>query len=127
MSNQIDLSQRVEIRYASGDTVGIVLAPKAVQELTAERDQLREETNRLRAEVAELRSALEEAQREARDKPAIVAERDQYLRSLHALLAKDVQITPEDIAELDKNGVDIADVIAEIETDFRSRGLLNDD
>jgi predicted RNase H-like nuclease (RuvC/YqgF family) len=127
VSNQIDLSQRVEIRYATGDTVGIVLAPNAVQELTAERDQLREESNRLRAEVAELRRALEEAKREVRDKADIVAERDQYLRSLHALLAKDVQITAEDIAELDKNGVDVADVIAEIETDFRSRGLLDDD
>jgi SMC interacting uncharacterized protein involved in chromosome segregation len=127
MSNQIDLSQRVEIRYATGDTVGIVLAPKAVQELTAERDQLREETNQLRAQVAELRRALEETQRETRDKSAIVAERDQYLRSLHALLAKNVQITPEDIAELNKNGVDIADVIAEIETEFHSQGLLNGD
>jgi septal ring factor EnvC (AmiA/AmiB activator) len=127
MSNQIDLSQRVEIRYATGDTVGIVLAPNAVQELTAERDQLREETSRLRIQVAELRRALEEAQREVRDKTAIVAERDQLLRSLHALLAKDVQITPEDIAELDKNGVDLADLIAEIEADFRARGLLNDD
>ncbi len=127
MSDQIDLSQRVEIRYATGDTVGIVLAPKAVQELTAERDQLREEANRLRAEVAELQRALEDAQREARDKAAVAAERDQYLRSLHALLAKDVQITPEDIAELDKNGVDIAEVIAEIETEFHSRGLVDGD
>jgi len=103
------------------------LATKVVQELTDERDQLREEANRLRAEVAELRRALEEAQRELRDKAAIVAERDQYSRSLHALLAKDVQITPEDIAELNKNGVDVADVIAEIETEFRAQGLLHGD
>lgn len=127
MSNQIDLSQRVEIRYATGDTVGIVLAPEAVRELTAERDQLREETNRLRVQVAELRRALEEAQFEACDKAGIVAERDQYLRSLHALLAKDVQITPEDIAEMDKNGVDFGAIVEEIENEMRSRGLLNDD
>lgn len=103
------------------------LAKKVVQELTAERDRLREEVNRLRAEAAELRGALEVAQREVRDKAAIVVERDCYLEALHGLLAKDVLITPEDIAEMDKNGVDIADIIAEIEADFRSRGLLNDD
>jgi|GEM_PF-7101864 len=32
-----------------GDTVSIVLAPKAVQKLTTQQDQLRKETNRLRA------------------------------------------------------------------------------
>jgi hypothetical protein len=127
MSNQIDLSQRVEIRYATGDTVGIVLAPKAVQELTAERDRLCEELDRLRAEVAELRRALEEAQHGLRDKAAIVFERDQYRVALQDLLSKDVLITPEDIAELDKNGVDLSDIIAEIENEFRSQGLLNDD
>ena len=37
MSNPIDLSQRLEQLYAAGDMVGIVLTPKAVQDLTAER------------------------------------------------------------------------------------------
>lgn len=101
-------------------------ATKVVQELTAERDQLRQEVDRYRAEVTELRRALKEAQQEVRDKAALMAERDSYLQALHGLLGKDVLITPEDIAELDKNGVDIADVIAEIETDYRARGLLND-
>ena len=91
------------------------LATKVVQELTTERDQLREEVNRLRSEAAELRRALEEAQR---DKAAIVAERDCYLRELEEFWA-------EKIADLDKNGVDIADVIAEIERDLRERGQLD--
>ncbi len=91
---------------------------EVVRELTAERD-------RLRAEVAELRCALDGARQEARDKNAIAAERDQYLKSLHALLSKDVHITPEDIAEMDKNGVEFGAIIAELENDLRSRGLLH--
>lgn len=104
MSNQIDLNQRVEIRYATGDMVGIVLAPKAVQELTGERDQLREETKRLRAEVAELRRALEEAQREVQDKAAIVKERDLYLQELESFWA-------ETIAEAKRNPHTIEEVL----------------
>lgn len=101
------------------------LATKVVQDLTAERDQFRDEANRLRAEVAKLKRALEEAEREVQDKIAIAAERDSYREALQDLLSKDVVITPEDIAEMDKNGVDFAEVIAEIENDLRSRGLLN--
>lgn len=95
------------------------LEAKAFQEVTAERD-------RLRAEVAELRRALDEARLELRDKAAITAERDQLLKSLYALWPKDDLITEEDIAEMDKNGVDFGDIIAEIETDLRARGLLHD-
>jgi SMC interacting uncharacterized protein involved in chromosome segregation len=94
------------------------LATKVVQELTAERDQLREEVNRLRTEAAELRRALEDAQREVQDKAAIVKERDCYLQALE-------EFWQERMAELDKNGVDFGDVVAEIEQDFRARGLLD--
>lgn len=118
MSNQIDLSQRMEIRNATGDTVGIVLAPKAVQELTTERDQLREETNRLRVEVTELKRALDEAQRAVRDKDAIEAERDLYLRELE-------EFWTEKIAETQKNGADFREFIAELERDLGVRGTLD--
>jgi len=93
-----------------GETMGSNndLATKIVQELTAERDQLREESNRLRAEVAELRCALEKSQLEVRDKAAIVAERDLYLRELEAFWA-------EKVADMDKNGVDLGEFIAELE------------
>lgn len=88
-----------------------ILATKVVQDLTAERDQLREEANRLRAEVAELRRALEEGQREVRDKAAIVAERDLYLRELEECWA-------EKITDADKNGNDFGELIAELERDL---------
>lgn len=93
-------------------------ATKVVQELTSERDQLREEVERLRAEAAELRRALEAAQQQVRDKVAIAAERDCYLQALE-------EFWKERMADLDKNGVDFGDVIAEIEQDLRERGLLD--
>jgi uncharacterized coiled-coil DUF342 family protein len=94
------------------------LPAKVVQELTAERDQLREEVARLRAEAAELRRALDAAQQEVRDKAAIVAERDLYLQELE-------EFWRERIADMNKNGFDFGEVIAEIEQDLRSRGLLD--
>lgn len=94
------------------------VATKVVQELTAERDQLREEANRLRAEVAELRRALEEAQCEVKDKVAIVAERDLYLQQLEEFWA-------ERIAEMDKNSVDFGEFIADLERDLSVRGTLD--
>jgi predicted nucleic acid-binding Zn-ribbon protein len=93
-------------------------AIQALQELTAERDQLREEANRLRAEVAELKRALEQAQQELRDKAAIVAERDLYLRELEEFWA-------EKIADTDKNGMDFGEFIAELERDLDVRGTLD--
>jgi predicted RNase H-like nuclease (RuvC/YqgF family) len=94
------------------------LATKVLQELTAERDQLRQEADRLRAEAAELRRALEAAQQEVRDKAAIVAERDLYLRELEAFWR-------EKIADMDKNGVDLGEFITELERDLEAQGTLD--
>lgn len=118
MSEQLDPNRGLELRYAQGETVGIVLTPKAVHELTAERDQLRAEADRLRVEVAELRRALDDARQEVRDKAAVLAERDLYLRELEGFWA-------EKIADMDKNGLDFGEVIAEMEQDLRAKGMLD--
>ncbi|HEY7157874.1 MAG TPA: hypothetical protein VH575_28205 [Gemmataceae bacterium] len=112
MSDQFDLSQKLELRDATGHTIAIFWAQKAVQELTAERD-------RLRAEVAELRQMLDAARQELRDKAAIVAERDLYLRELEEFWA-------ERIAEADKNGTDLGEFIVELERDLHARGMLDE-
>jgi uncharacterized coiled-coil DUF342 family protein len=118
MSEQLDPNRGLELRFTQGETVGIVLTPKTVHELTTERDQLRAEADRLRAEAAELRHALDEARQEVRDKAAIMAERDLYLRELEGFWG-------EKIAEMDKNGLDFGEVIAEMEQDLRAKGMLD--
>lgn len=118
MSEQLDLSQNLELRDAAGHTVGIVLPPKIAHHLTAERDQLRSEVGRLDAEVAELRQALEVARQELRDKVAIMAERDRYLQALEEMWA-------EKIADADKNGKEFGELLAEIESDLNERGMLD--
>jgi hypothetical protein len=118
MSDLLNLNQPLELRDAAGHTV-VILSPKAAQELTAERDQLRNEVTHLRAEIAELNRALEDARKEVSDKAAIVAERDLYYRELESLMA-------EKIAYMNAHGIDGSEVIAEIEADLRARGMLDD-
>ncbi len=101
MSDQIDLSQRLELRYATGDTVGIVLTPKAVQDLTAERDRLREE-------VGQLRKQLDEAQRQ-------IALLEQDWQSMFRLLPRELQVTEEDIREAQRNSHTIDEVLQMLE------------
>jgi hypothetical protein len=60
------------------------------------------------AQVAELRQALDAARQEVRDKAAIMAERDLYLRELEEFWVKR-------IADADKNGTDFGAFIAELE------------
>ncbi len=76
-------------------------------------DQLRSEVSRLRAEVSELRQALETA---VRDKATITAERDRCLQHLEMFWA-------ERIADMDENGIDLGEFIAELERDLDTRGM----
>jgi predicted nucleic acid-binding Zn-ribbon protein len=87
------------------------LESKALQEVIEDR-------NRLRNEVTELQRALEEARQELRDKAAIAAERDQYLQELERFWG-------EAIEDMNKNGVDLGEVIAEIERDMTAVGQLD--
>ena len=91
MSNIIDFSNgAVEMRDGQGRTVRVVLA----EALTAENE-------RLRAEVARLQTA--------------VAERDQRIESLHAILEEVAGFRPEELADLVKNGASLDQVIEELE------------
>lgn len=72
------------------------VATKVVQDLTTERDKLRDEANRLRAEVAELRRALEESQRQ-------VAMLEEDWQSMFRLLPKELQVTEEDIRAIQRD------------------------
>lgn len=72
------------------------VATKVVQDLTTERDKLRDEANRLRAEVAELRRALEASQRQ-------VAMLEEDWQSMFRLLPKELQVTEEDIRAIQRD------------------------
>ncbi len=91
---------------------------EAFESLTAEANQLREETARLRAR---LREAEENTKRLEAEKAAIAAERDGYVKSLHALLHEDWTFTAEEIADLEMNGVEFTkEFIDELERDLRA-------
>lgn len=123
MSTPFDLNGGQKVCDEQGRTVAVVLANQAFENLRAENNRLREEAARLQAEVLELQRALEAAGEELKDKTAITAERDMYLKSLHFLTREEWTFTKEEIADLDKNGVPFDEkFIQELERDLRAQG-----
>jgi hypothetical protein len=141
MAELIDLSGGQELRDGTGRTVGVFLPADAAAELTAEYDRLRQEVDRLSAESRELKARLYAAQEEFRDKAhdiyqkgldrlrhqaaraaEVTRERDEYLKSLYVLLRKDFAFTPEELAEMEKTGGPIDDIVEEAERTLRSGG-----
>lgn len=91
MSQLIDASQGLELRDPAGAVIGTFVPRNVLQELIAERDQMR----KLVATVQ--------------------AERDTYLHALYALTRKEVALTAEERADLEKNGIPAEQVMQEIE------------
>jgi hypothetical protein len=123
MSTPFDLNGGLKLCDEQGRTVAVVLANQAFEDLTAETNRLREEAARAQVETAELRRALDAAREELKDKAAIVAERDLYLKSLHGMMREDWTISEEEIADLDKNGVEFNERFVEgLDRELRAQG-----
>src|SRR5438309_472539 len=103
MSTWIDFGGDVELRDAQGRVFKLALAEPAADEATAEVVRLRKEVEQLRAQ---LHAAQAVGKRLEAEKAEIAEERDGYLKSLHYLTRKDFTFTAEEIADLDKNGVE---------------------
>ena len=102
MSNIIDFSSgAVEVRDGKGRMVRVVLADKIVEGLTAENEGLKAEMLRLQT---------------------VVAEREQTIKSLYALLEEVAGFRPEELADLEKNGGSLDQVIAELDSDLCAQG-----
>src|SRR5579884_538620 len=101
MTTTVDLAQGAEL-CVGGATVGVFLPEAKLRELNAERDSLRKEIEELRRQLAALRS-----------------ERDQYAKSLTAVMRDLDPIDPATaetlIAEAEKNGVDFGEAVRQIE------------
>jgi chromosome segregation ATPase len=124
MSDQISLSQQLELRDASGRTVGVYHAARVVEELTAERDRWRQEVSHLRAELLSLQRALDGARREAEESAALAAGRVRQIEQLEGLLNllnTYLGFTPEELADLEQNGVSLAQAIDDIERSLAAR------
>jgi len=96
MPNEVDLAQKLELR----DNL------ERLQQLEAERQQWKqvckevtEERDRLRAEVAKLRS-----------------ERDQYLKSLYALIPSQFTFDEQELLTLEQNGLTLDQIMEQLPT-----------
>lgn len=99
MSFPVSLDQRLEVRDASGATVGFILSDQQTRDLLADRDALRKRVAELQAQTARL-----------------TAERDGYLESLHFLARKELTpLTEQELAELQKDGLPFEQLLPEIE------------
>jgi chromosome segregation ATPase len=97
-----------------GDTSPAELLERTVKELldetAAERAAARAQAARLQAELEQARAAVAELTRTVeqlrQEKSELEGERDQYLRSLHALLPRpEVDFTEAELDELRQHGV----------------------
>jgi chromosome segregation ATPase len=87
----------------------------------AECDRLREQLARVQAELDEARRTAaglaDHVEKLQKEKADLVDERDQYLRSLHALIPKTpVTFTEQELDELRSNGVTFEQILADIES-----------
>lgn len=113
MSEPINLSQRLELRDPSGVTVGyLVPVPEAngngnrrLEELEADRVQLREQVQSLTEERDRLRREVERSQAEARE----------YRDALYALTRQPFNFEEAERADIDANGVTLEEVIEQLE------------
>ncbi len=123
MSTTIDLGQGAELRVA-GSTVGVFLPEAKLRELIAERDALRGELEEAKRQLGSLRQQADESQRQV---SALKAERDDYEKALTAAVREQFDVMDEEkalalIAETERNGVDFADVVREIEAILYRKG-----
>jgi hypothetical protein len=107
MNSTDDAGLRVELHEAAG-SVKVFFPGEVVSELTAERDRLRKELGQLRAEMETLRTAKQTAE----------SQRDQYLRSLRAVMEQDLGLTEESWLDVMKNGIPSATFFEELAKSF---------
>ncbi len=102
MSNAVGFGQGLELRDASGRTLGVFLPDAVIKELIAERDALRKQVAEQQEKLATLK-----------------AERDSYRQTVYALWPKDVPLlTEEELDEMKRNGIPFRQIIEEIELFF---------
>src|SRR5262249_1407782 len=95
----VDLSQRLELRDASGSTLGYYVPAKEFESCFAGNKEGPEKWERLYKELKEDHERLHKEMSRLR------AERDQYLKSLYALIPSQFTFSEEELAELEKSGV----------------------
>jgi hypothetical protein len=98
MANSVDLREALELRDASGSTLGFFLSAQKRKQLEQTCQDLRDECTLLRAQMARIET-----------------ERDQCLKSLYALTRKPISFDPEELKALESREVDIPQVLQELD------------
>ncbi len=88
-STALNNGEQLQLCDAKGRVVGVFLPPATLEQMNAERE-------RLVKEIGELRKQLDEAQRQ-------VALLEQDWHSMFRLLPKELQVTEEDIREIQRD------------------------
>jgi septal ring factor EnvC (AmiA/AmiB activator) len=87
----------------SGRAIGIVLAPTAVEQMNAERERLANEVSELRKQLEETQRQLGSWQEKSRHHEEQIALLEKDWRSMFRLLPRELQVTEEDIAEIQRD------------------------
>ena len=108
MSIPLDRGHHLELRDAAGQVIGVFLVDRAVEELRAECD-------RLRAEVLELQKTLKRTRQESKEQADQLAAREEKIAALISILNEYLGFTPAELADLDRNGITLSEIITQIE------------
>jgi predicted nucleic acid-binding Zn-ribbon protein len=87
--NALNNGEQLQLCDAKGRIVGVFLSPATLEQMHTERERLAEE-------VKDLRKRLDEAQRQ-------IALLEQDWQSMFRLLPKELQVTEEDIREIQRD------------------------
>src|SRR5579884_1750676 len=105
-STALNNGEQLQLCDAKGRVVGVFLSPATLEQMNAERE-------RLVKEIGELRKQLDEAQRQ-------VALLEQDWHSMFRLLPKELQVTEEDIREIQRDPHTFEEILELFEQDKSS-------
>ena len=102
-SRELKNGEQFQLCDANGRTLGVFLAPETVQQMNAERERLAKEADELRKQLEETqrqRDAWMEKARHSEERAALL---EQDWHSMFRLLPRELQITEEEIREIQRN------------------------
>jgi uncharacterized protein YhaN len=102
-STALNNGEPLRLCDANNRIIGIFLSPAALEQMNAERERLAKEVGELRKQLEETQHLLDSWKEKARLKDERMGLLEKDWDALFRLLPRELQVTPEDIAEIERD------------------------